>query len=89
MRYCSNFSGATFLSTEIEITQFPDGFRLRQSYMTCSDCTSSAIAYFYFSVCLIIIFRFFLFVCFIYPEHFNFRLACVQTPPPLKHERVM
>ena len=32
--------------------------------------------------------RFFRLFVFVYPEHFNFRLAFVQTPPPLKNERV-
>ena len=44
-----------------------------------------------FQLMLISIFqsvRFFRLFVFVYPEHFNFRLACVQTPPPLKNERV-
>ena len=31
--------------------------------------------------------RFFRLFVFVYPEHFNFRLACVQTPPPLKNDK--
>ena len=29
MQYCLNCSGTRFLSTEIKITQFPDGFHLK------------------------------------------------------------
>ena len=54
MPYCLNYSGASFCSLKIKITQFPDGFRLNLIILSDHVITAFILACFFYHLFIIV-----------------------------------